>query len=101
MAEAAAQTGDLLTAAAQLSVIRNRAGLAPSPATTADALVADIVLQRRLELACEGQHWVGLRRTNTIRTALPTCPQTFRNLFPIPAREVNITGGVITQNAGF
>ncbi|AMR27363.1 hypothetical protein A0257_09825 [Hymenobacter psoromatis] len=101
IAEAAAQTGDLITAAAQLNIIRNRAGLAPSTATTAAALVTDILLQRRLELAYEGKYWIDLRRTNTIQTVLPTYVQTFRNLFPIPTREVNISGGVIAQNTGF
>ncbi|TDN38354.1 hypothetical protein A8B98_23630 [Hymenobacter sp. UV11] len=101
IAEAAAQTGDLITAAAQLNIIRSRAGLAPSTASTAATLVSDILLQRRLELAYEGLYWIDLRRTNTIQTVLPTYTQTFRNLFPIPTREVNITGGVITQNTGF
>ena len=101
IAEAAAQTGDLITATAQLNSIRSRAGLAPSTATTAAALVTDILLQRRLELAYEGQYWMDLRRTNTIQTTLPTYTQTFRNLFPLPTREINITGGVIVQNPGF
>ena len=100
-AEAAAQTGDLITATAQLNIIRSRAGLTPSTATTADALVTDILLQRRLELAYEGQYWMDLRRTNTVQTTLPTYTQIFRNLFPIPTREVNITGGIIVQNTGF
>ncbi|WP_223648469.1 RagB/SusD family nutrient uptake outer membrane protein [Hymenobacter psoromatis] len=100
-AEAAAQTGDLITATAQLNIIRSRAGLAPSTATTAADLVTDILLQRRLELAYEGQYWMDLRRTNTVQTTLPTYTQTFRNLFPLPTREVNITGGIIVQNTGF
>ncbi|WP_380266763.1 RagB/SusD family nutrient uptake outer membrane protein [Hymenobacter caeli] len=98
IAEAAAQTGDLTTAAAQLNIIRTRAGLAPTTATTAAALVTDILLQRRLELAYEGNYWFDLRRTNTVQTALPTYTQTFRNLFPIPQRETNITNNLIAQN---
>lgn len=98
IAEAAAQTGDLATARTQLDVIRNRAGLLPSTAVTSDELIADILLQRRLELAYEGQYWFDLRRTNMIQTAQPTYTETFRNLFPIPLREVQLTSGVIAQN---
>ncbi|AWM33243.1 RagB/SusD family nutrient uptake outer membrane protein [Hymenobacter nivis] len=106
LAEAAAQTGDLATATTQLDLIRTRAGLAPTTATTAPDLVNDILLQRRLELAYEGNYWFDLRRTNNVQSILGTVPpavpnawnQTYRNLFPIPLREVNITNGVIAQN---
>ena len=106
LAEAAAQTGDLATATTQLDLIRTRAGLAPTTATTAPDLVTDILLQRRLELAYEGNYWFDLRRTNNVQSILGTVPpavpnawnQTYRNLFPIPLREVNITNGVIAQN---
>jgi hypothetical protein len=98
IAEAAAQTGDLTTATTQLNTIRSRAGLAPTTATTAAGLVTDILLQRRLELAHEGHYWFDLRRTNTVQTALPAYTQNFRNLFPIPNREVTLTNGLIAQN---
>lgn len=109
IAEAAAQTGDLVTATSRLNDIRVRAGLAPTTATTASALITDILLQRRLELAYEGQYWFDLRRTNTVQSALgsadPLKPnnwnQIFRNLFPIPNREVTLTNGLIAQNPGF
>ena len=101
IAEAAAQTGDLTTATTQLNVIRKRAGLAPTTATSATDILTDILLQRRLELAYEGHYWFDLRRTNTIQTTLPTYTQTYRNIFPIPNREVNITNMLITQNTGY
>ncbi|SNR40963.1 RagB/SusD family nutrient uptake outer membrane protein [Hymenobacter mucosus] len=101
IAEASAQTGNLVNAAAQLNIIRSRAGLAPTTATTADALVRDILLQRRLELAYEGNYWFDLRRTNMVQTALPTYNQTFRNLFPLPNREIQLANGVLTQNPSY
>lgn len=101
VAEASAQTGDLLTAVQQLNLIRTRAGLAPTTAGTAADLITDILLQRRLELAYEGSYWFDLRRTNTVQTALPAYTQTYRNLFPIPVREVNLTNGLIAQNPLF
>ncbi|RZJ89137.1 MAG: RagB/SusD family nutrient uptake outer membrane protein, partial [Hymenobacter sp.] len=113
IAEAAAQTGDLATATNSLNIIRKRAGLVNTTATTAAALTTDILLQRRLELAYEGHYWIDLRRTNTVQSALgtgsattPTAwDQTFRNLFPIPLRDINLSTvngiPVITQNTGY
>ncbi|WP_019947707.1 RagB/SusD family nutrient uptake outer membrane protein [Hymenobacter aerophilus] len=99
IAESAARTGDLATATTQLDIIRTRAGLAPTTATTAEALIEDILLQRRLELAYEGSYWYDLRRTNSVQTALPTYKETFRNLFPIPIREVRLSN--LVQNPNF
>jgi hypothetical protein len=73
------------------------------------ALLRDILLQRRLELSYEGQYWFDLRRTNRVQSELgsanPATPnawnQSFRNLFPIPNREVTLTNGLIAQNPGF
>jgi hypothetical protein len=107
IAEAAAQTGDIATATLQLNVIRKRAGLANTTATTATGLITDILLQRRLELAYEGHYWFDLRRTNTVASALgsTTTPnnynQAFRNLFPLPLRDINLSSGVLVQNSGF
>lgn len=106
-AEAAAQTGDLTTATTQINIIRKRAGLANTTATTAAGLVTDILLQRRLELAYEGHYWIDLRRTNTIQSALGSSTasspynQAFRNLFPLPVRDVNLANGVLAQNTGY
>lgn len=101
IAECAARTGDLTTAKTNLNLIRTRAGLAASTATTAADLITDILLQRRLELAYEGHYWIDLRRTNTVQTSLPSYTQTFRNLFPLPVREINLTNNLIVQNTGY
>lgn len=109
IAEAAAQVGDLTTATTQLNLIRVRAGLAATTATTASTLIADILLQRRLEFAYQGIYWYDLRRTNTVQSMLGTVPpaapnaynQAFRTLFPIPQREVQLTNNLIAQNPGF
>jgi hypothetical protein len=107
IAEAAAQTGDITTATLQLNVIRKRAGLANTTATTAAGLITDILLQRRLELAYEGHYWFDLRRTNTVQSALGNATtannynQAFRNLFPLPLRDINLSSGVLVQNSGY
>ncbi len=116
IAEAAAQTGNLTLALARVNDIRGRAGLAAYALTptatdpTGQAgLIREILLQRRLELAYEGHYWFDLRRTNTVQSTLgstnPAAPnnwnQSFRNLFPIPNREVTLTNGLIAQNPNF
>lgn len=88
IAEAAAQTNDLTTATTQVNVIRVRAGLAPVTGLTQPALLREIMLQRRLELAHEGHYWFDLRRTNAVQTSIPAYTQTFRNRWPIPQREI-------------
>lgn len=101
IAEAAARTGDLDNATKQVNLIRVKAGLASTTATTQDDLITEILLQRRLELAHEGQYWFDLRRTNNVQTALPASTQTFRNLWPIPFQEILNSGNVLTQNPGY
>jgi hypothetical protein len=106
LAEAYARTNDLVKATTQVNIIRTRAGLAPVATTLSQsALIQEILLQRRLELAHEGHYWFDLRRTNTVQTAVPTYTQTFRNLWPIPQREIlNSTvnsSPIIAQNPGY
>lgn len=100
IAEAAAQANDLTTATTQVNAIRAKAGLAATTATTQAALLNEIYLQRRLELAHEGHQWFDLRRTNRVQTAIPAYTQTFRNLWPIPFQEILNSGNVLVQNPG-
>ena len=95
-AEARAMQANLPGAIADLNVIRLRAGLLPSTAVAADAVLTDIRNQRRLELAHEGHRFFDQRRYN--ETGLT---QTFRNLFPIPQSEIINSNGVVTQNPGY
>lgn len=114
LAEAQAQQGNLTAAVTQLNRIRTRAGLAAYALTTTTAdptgqagLLAQILTDRRLELANEGVRWFDLRRTNTVQTVLTTTTQTFRNLWPIPQREilnsvpVGQSASLVTQNPGY
>jgi hypothetical protein len=114
LAEAQAQLGNLTSAVTQLNRIRTRAGLAAYALTTTTAdptgqtgLLAQILTDRRLELANEGIRWFDLRRTNTVQTVLTTTTQTFRNLWPIPQREilnsvpVGQSASLVSQNPGY
>jgi hypothetical protein len=47
-----------------LNLVRSRAGLANTTATTAPEMNLAILNERRLELAQEGQRWDDLRRNN-------------------------------------
>jgi len=95
-AESRAMLNDFTGALADLNVIRLRAGLVASTATTQADLLTAIRKERRLELAHEGQRFFDLRRYNA--TGLT---QTFRNLFPLPQSEIINANGVVAQNPGY
>lgn len=79
---------------ADVNLIRTRAGAAPL--TTVD--VAAILLERRLELAFEGQQIADLKRT---AGTVGTTPYNANNLvLPIPQREID-TNNKLVQNPGY
>ena len=89
---------------ALLDPIRERAGLDPldpSEVNTQDEVRDAILLERRLELAFEGQRWFDLVRTDTVEEALGVPVSRNYYLFPIPVSEVLASFGVITQNEGY
>ena len=61
-----------------------------------DVLTA-ILAKRRVELAHEGHRLFDLRKYNLTGPVLGVS-EAFRNLFPIPQREVLTSGGIIAQN---
>ncbi|WP_426492895.1 RagB/SusD family nutrient uptake outer membrane protein [Hymenobacter sp. 102] len=106
-AEALARIGgaaNLTAAVGFLNTVRSRAGLAARTVTTQDALIADILRERRIELAHEGFRWFDLRRTGTALTTVPSLAaqnQSFRLLWPIPQREILNGGGLVVQNPNY
>ncbi len=104
-AEAYAAQNKATEALKDLNQIRERAGLTAQPATIeAAALRADILTQRRVELAFEGDRWFTLKRLGQdVVKAAPsaTLPFTdYRMLPPIPVREVQ-SNPSLKQNFGY
>jgi tetratricopeptide (TPR) repeat protein len=101
-AEARAQQNNLSTtvgALADLNIIRDRAGLAPSTA----AIVGDVLLaienERRVELPFEGHRWYDLVRTGRAATVLGITDAT-KFLLPIPVDQLT-ADPALTQNPGY
>jgi hypothetical protein len=98
-AEALAYTGgDIATVRQNIDVVRSRAGLAPTEATSYEELKLAILAERRHEFAFEGHRWFDLVRT---RTAIPVLGiQEYQTLFPIPLSEMT-TNKEMEQNPGY
>jgi hypothetical protein len=105
-AEARAQQSNLAGAAADINLIRARAGLPITTAATQAALLAAVAQERKVELFGEfGHRWFDLLRTgqaNTILSAMKpsTWNATRSVLFPIPdaQRQQNSS---LKQNPGY
>lgn len=94
-------------AVADLNVIRQRAGLAPYVLTTQAALIAEILLQRRLELAFEGHRWFDLIRNGQDipkspgLSAVSSIPYSDNRLIgAIPAAQIDANKKLV-QNPGY
>jgi hypothetical protein len=102
-AEAYAMQGNDPLALADVNRIRNRAGL-PSVNLSGAALLEEILKQRRIELAFEGDRWFTLKRLG--RDIVKAAPATgvpfidFRMLAPIPVREIQANPN-LQQNFGY
>jgi len=101
-AEAQARQGKLAEAVATYNPIRVRAGLAPHVlgvnVTTQQQVIDAILLERRRELAFEGDRWPDLIRTDRAISTLNIAA--FRTLFPIPQNEIDVAPAIV-QNAGY
>ncbi|WP_298296865.1 RagB/SusD family nutrient uptake outer membrane protein [Hydrotalea sp.] len=103
-AEARAQQGNLIGAATDLNVVRNRAGLANTLAVTKADILTAILKERRVELAHEGHRFFDLRRYKQlgiigINTSDPN--SAFKCRFPIPLQEIFNSGSIMVQNPGY
>jgi len=101
-AEAQARQNKLAEAVATYNLLRVRAGVTPhilgGVLSTQQQVLDAIWLERRRELAFEGDRWPDLVRTNRAASLLKI--PAFRTLFPIPQNEVDVAPS-ITQNTGY
>ncbi|KQR72656.1 RagB/SusD family nutrient uptake outer membrane protein [Pedobacter sp. Leaf176] len=103
-AEARAQQTNVSGAQGDLNIIRTRAGLANTTASTQATLLAAIAKERKLEFFGEfANRWFDLKRTGTtdaVLGALKTTYKTTAQLFPIPLGQINLNNN-LTQNPGY
>ena len=103
-AEARARLGDVAGAAADLNLVRARAGLPGTTATDQQSLLTAILAERRVELMTEwGHRWLDLKRTGQADTALGAKQGGWKPedvLYPIPGYEL-LSNPTITQNPGY
>ncbi len=98
-AEAHARQGELIEALIEVNKIRRRAGLTDFVSADQAAIIAEIIKQRRLELAMEGHRWPDLVRLGLAASTLGI--PVFQTVYPIPQSEFDVTNGTIAQNPGY
>ncbi|MBB6502780.1 RagB/SusD family nutrient uptake outer membrane protein [Pedobacter cryoconitis] len=111
LAESANEGGDITTALSAINEVRQRAGIAVLAGLSQDQLRNQIYQERGWELCGEGHRRLDLQRWGKfIATAkaaslteepiLSNSYQTFYNLLPIPASEIQ-KNPALTQNPGY
>ncbi|MCC8426387.1 RagB/SusD family nutrient uptake outer membrane protein [Mucilaginibacter sp. UR6-11] len=104
-AEARAQQNNITGAQADITTIRQRAGLTATTAATTTTLLAAIAQERRIEFNCEwGHRWFDLKRAGTVNAVIGALKPTFwkptATLYPIPASQITLNSS-LTQNPGY
>jgi len=91
-----------------LQQIRDRAFPATAPNSISSISKNELLLERRVELAFENQRWFDLLRFGVAEQVLADHSVEMGYVFtaralllPIPAREINISDGRLTQNPGY
>lgn len=105
LAEAHAQQNELDLAVDAMNEVRVRAGLTGydlvNDLGSDQAQVLDaIYLERRLELAFEGERWFDLVRTGRAAAELGSAFSDYEGLLPLPQSELDVSPGM-SQNPGY
>jgi len=97
-AEAALYTGG--DATTPLNLVRNRAGLSNVAASQ-----MSIWKERRVELALEHDRFFDIVRQGRAAAVMQAAGKNFKagvnELLPIPATQISLSGGLLTQNTGY
>jgi hypothetical protein len=104
-AEARAQQNNIAGAQADINVIRTRANLPNTTATTQVTLLAAVAQERKVELFGEmGHRWFDLKRTGQANAVIsllkPTTWKSTAVLMPIPVPQIQANSN-LTQNPGY
>ena len=109
--EQSKSTGPTQLAIDYLNLTRERAGLpilTKAEMDTYEAYKSAMLKERRLELAFENQRWFDLLRTDTALEVMRAIGandgfevEPYRLFFPIPQRDIDTSGGILKQNAGY
>ncbi len=104
-AEAANEKGDAALALNNVNLIRSRAGLPAINAGQGQPLREAIWRERRYELAMEHDRFFDLVRQGNAATAMQAAGKKFvagkHELLPIPALQIELSGGRLVQNPGY
>lgn len=104
-AEANNELGQTAAAIINLNLIRNRAGLPPTTATSQTDVRNAIWKERRVELAMEHDRFFDLVRTGRAAKVMQAAGKNFvagkHELLPIPSLQIQLSGGLLDQNPGY
>lgn len=104
-AESRAQQGELTAAKDDLNKVRTRAGLNSTSASSKEAILNEVMQERRKELFTEyGHRFFDLKRTVDINIVLSQKKPGWNStdiLFPIPQNELNVNPNLLPQNDGY
>lgn len=106
--EARAELGDIAGAQSDLNVIRSRAGLSDTKASSKVAILHALLKERQVEFFTEwGHRWFDLKRSGEMDIIMDTVVpkkggvwKPYKKLYPIPIRELQFNSN-LTQNEGF
>lgn len=104
-AEVENELNDTTASKIALNQLRQRAGLAPVNAISQASMRDKVYKERRVEMAFEHDRMFDLRRTGRAAAVLQALGKPFitpkHNLFPIPQRQIDLSGNRIMQNPGY
>ncbi|MGB3155690.1 MAG: RagB/SusD family nutrient uptake outer membrane protein [Chitinophagaceae bacterium] len=104
-AEVENELNDTTASKIALNQLRIRAGLLPVLAISQASMRDKIYKERRVEMAFEHDRMFDLRRTGRAAAVLQALGKPYvspkHNLFPIPQRQIDLSGNKITQNPGY
>ena len=98
--EANVQEGNDGQALSYVNSVRARVNM-PARVSGGSALLADIFTERRLELSGEGLHFWDLLRSGQAAQSITNFQVGKHEIFPIPQVEIDLAGGIWSQNSGY